>query len=285
MQRATAPRMDNLVSTGWLAQQLDADDLVILDATMHLPDVPRQAREEYVSGHVPGARFLDLASFVNAKSDVPKAVPTAEQFAQRMGALGVSSSSRVVLYDDSAIKSSARAWFIFALYGFEQVAILDGGIAKWRAEQRALESGEPTFETKHFPVPDARREVRSKADMLANCSSRAEQVVDARDGSRFAGEKGSGSEGHIPGAVNLPFPRLFADDGTYRAPDALRGEFENAGLDMSRPVVTACNSGMTAAVLLFGLNLAGKPDAALYDGSWMEWGNDPETPKEKGAAR
>ena len=277
--------MDSLVSTRWLADQLGADDLVVLDATMHLPDNPRDAAEEYAAAHLPGARWLDLASFVDTGSPVPKAVPTAEQFADRLGHLGITPESRVVLYDDSQIKSAARAWFVFRLYGFAGVAILDGGLAKWKAEGRALEAGQTPVTPSEFPLPTRRPGTRSKADILANCDQRAEQVVDARDAARFAGEEGSGSAGHIPGAGNVPFPLLFAADGTYRAPDEIAAIFAEAGVALDRPVVTSCNSGMTAAVLAFGLHLAGKRDAALYDGSWLEWGSDPDTPKQQGAAR
>ena len=274
--------MDCLVSTDWLAAELGADDLVVLDATMHLPDSPRDARAEFEAGHVPGARFLDLASFIDSSSEVPKALPTAEQFAERMCALGVSPDSRVILYDDSNIKSAARAWFVFTHYGFHTVALLDGGLAKWRTDGRPLESGGVDAPTSEFPVPTACRCVRTKAEMLANTASGAEQVVDARDAARFAGEESSGSEGHIPGAANVHFPRLFAEDGTWKDAEAIRAEFASEGVDLDRPVTASCNSGVTAAALLFGMHLAGKPDGALYDGSWLEWGSDPETPKEKG---
>ena len=275
--------MDRLVSTDWLAEHCTDADLVVLDATLHLPDSGRDARAEYLASHIPGARFLDLASFIDESSEVPKALPTAEQFADRMGALGLAPSSRVVLYDDSAIKSSARAWFIFDHYGMDQVAILDGGLAKWQAEGRATFDGEEACDPVDFPVPTPRRSVRSKADMLANCATREAQVVDARDNARFTGAPDSGSDGHIPGAANLHFPRLFREDGTWKDTPALRSEFAEAGVDLDRPVVASCNSGMTACVLLFGMGLEGKDDAALYDGSWMEWGSDPATPKESGA--
>ena len=277
--------MDSLVSTQWLAGELGAEDLVVLDATTHLPDSPRNSAADFAEAHLPGARFLDLASFVDPASAVPKALPTAKQFAGRLGALGIVPGDRVVLYDDSQIRSAARAWFIFRLYGFTRVAILDGGLAKWKREERPLASGPAPCAQTDFPVPHEVGSQRSKSDMLANIRSGAEQVVDARDAARFAGEEGSGSEGHIPGAVNVHFPRLFAEDGTYRSPANIALLFTEAGVDLAGPIVTSCNSGMTACVLAFGLHLAGKEDAALYDGSWLEWGNDPETPKEKGAAR
>ncbi len=277
--------MDSLVSTQWLADRLGADGLVVLDATMHLPDSPRNAAADFDTAHIPGARFLDLVTFVDPASAVPKALPTAQQFADRLGRLGIAPGDRVVLYDDSQIRSAARAWFIFRLYGFESVAILDGGLAKWKAEGRSLDEGPAVCAQTDFPLPSPVREVRTKAEMLANCQACAEQVVDARDAARFAGEEASGSEGHIPGAANLHFPQLFAEDGTYRAPGEIAALFADAGLDPDKPVVTSCNSGMTACVLAFGLHLAGRDDVALYDGSWLEWGGDPDTPKEKGESR
>ena len=277
--------MDSLVSTQWLADNLDTEDLVVVDATMHLPDSPRKSSVEFVEGHVPGARFLDLVSFVATASPVPKALPDARQFAERLSQMGIAPSSRVVLYDDSQIRSAARAWFIFRLYGFDQVAILDGGLGKWKSEGRPLEQGAASSAQSTYPAPHALRAVRTKTDMLANCRSRAEQVVDARDTARFAGEDGSGSEGHIPGAANVHYPALLAADGTYRSAEEIRSIFAAAGIDLDRPVVTSCNSGMTACVLAFGLHLAGKDDVSVYDGSWLEWSNDPDLPKEKGAAR
>ena len=276
--------MDKLVSIDWLAARLGADDIVVLDATMHLPDSERDARAEFEAGHIRGARFLDLASFVDAGSDVPKAVPTAEQFAERMGDLGVAQGSRIVLYDDSDIRSSARAWFILSNYGEDKVAVLDGGLGKWRSEGRELSQRVVDHAPRHRADPAPRREVRSKEEMLEDLETREWQVVDARDAERFAGVAGSGSQGHIPGARNVPFGKLFLPDGTYKSAQDIRAIFEDARVDLERPVVTTCNSGMTASVLLFGLSLTGKDDVALYDGSWMEWGSDPATPKESGEA-
>lgn len=277
--------MDKLVSTEWLAARLDADDLVILDATMHLPDCPRDARKEYEAGHIPGARFLDLESFIDTGSDVPKAIPTAQQFSERMSELGIAPGSRIVLYDDSEIRSAARAWFVLTHYGEKKVAILDGGLAKWRIEGRGLSDRVVGHAPREREVPQPERVVRSQRDLEQNIERQEWQVVDARDTARFEGQPGSGSEGHIPGARNAPFVRMFREDGTYRSPDAIRTEFKEAGLDLGQPIVTSCNSGMTASVLLFGLSLLGKHDTALYDGSWLEWGADPRTPKEQGEAR
>ena len=274
--------MDRLVSTEWLAARLEADDVVVIDASMHLPDSGRDAAAEFERGHIPGARFLDLASFSDGASVTPKALPTARQFAERMRDLGVARGTRVVLYDDSAILSAARAWFIFDHCGKRKVAILDGGLAKWRAEGRALEHGMPSHAPRDYPDPELRRDVRSKQDMLMNVQARSAQVVDARDAARFQGAEGSGSQGHIPGSLNVPFPSVLHDDGTYRSPEEIRSVFERAGVDLERPIVTSCNSGMTACVLAFALGLAGRDDVALYDGSWMEWGDDPDTPKEQG---
>ncbi|MAW90944.1 MAG: 3-mercaptopyruvate sulfurtransferase [Altererythrobacter sp.] len=274
--------MDKLVSTEWLAARMSSDDIVILDATQHLPDAGRDARAEFEDGHIPGARFLDLASFVDEESDVPKAVPSAEQFAERMGDLGIAPGSRIILYDDSAIRSSARAWFILDSYGEDNLAVLDGGLAKWRAEGRELSQRHVENAPRHRAEPEPTREVRTKEEIRENLEAAQWQVVDARDTARFEGKEGSGSEGHIPGARNVPFVRLLNDDGTYKDPNAIRTEFERAGVDLERPVVTTCNSGMTAAVLLFGLELTGKEDVELYDGSWMEWGSDPELPKDSG---
>ena len=285
---ATPRHMDNLVSTAWLAERLGESGLVVMDASAHLPDAGRNPRAEFEYSHIPGARFLDLESLKDLDSPVPAALPTAEQFAARMGEIGVSNGDRLVIYDDSAVKTSARAWFICRMYGIEEVAILDGGASKWRAEGRPLENGPSPTKPGTFAPRSGLGDVRSKADVLAIVASDAEQLLDARGAGRFTGaepEPRPGMpSGHIPGSRNLPFGRMLKPDGTFRDDAGLRAAFAEAGIDLEQPVVTTCGSGVTAAVLLFAMHLLGKDDVALYDGSWSEWGADPATPKATGPA-
>ncbi len=280
--------MDDLVSTAWLADRLGEPDLVVIDASAHLPDAGRNARAEFEYSHIPGARFLDLDSLKDLDSPVPAALPTAEQFAARMAELGVRDGDRVVIYDDSAVKTSARAWFICRMHGIEQVAILDGGAGKWRAEGRPLAKGAADNAPGAVTPRRGPGMVRSKAEVLANVASAAEQVLDARGAGRFTGaepEPRPGmASGHIPGSHNLPFGRMLKPDGTFRDEAGLRAAFAEAGIDLDQPVVTTCGSGVTASVLLFAMHLLGKDDVALYDGSWSEWGADPTTPKATGPA-
>lgn len=281
--------MDSLVSTEWLAQESGAPDLVVLDATLLDPGLGRDAKGEFAAGHVPGARFLDLATLVDGASPLPNTLPTAEQFAMRLGALGVRPESRVVLYDNSPWKTAARGWWMLRAAGFEAVAILDGGLAAWKAEGRPLEAGAAapvatpaTFAASPF------RATRDKAAVQANLQSDAEQLVDARAAARFEGKEAETRPGvvpgHIPGSRSLPYSRLFDADGKWKRGEALKAEFEAAGVDPARPLVVTCGSGITACVVAFGAHLLGRDDVALYDGSWTEWGGDPDTPKAVGAA-
>ena len=279
--------MESLVSTEWLAGELEAADLRIVDASSHLPMAGRDARAEFDAGHIPGAVFLDLTALVDPESPVPAALPKPEVFASRMQKLGIGDGSRIVLYDDSDVKTAARAWFMFTLFGAENVAILDGGLGKWKAENRPLEGQATSYRERHFTAWQHEGRIRSKADMLANIDSAAEQVVDARDEGRFSGDvpdfRPGVPSGHIPGSCNLPFYELYNPDGTFRSKDQIGRLFEERGIDLSKPITTTCGGGVTAACITFALQLIGKEDeVALYDGSWSEWAIDPDTPKATG---
>lgn len=280
--------MELLVTTEWLSKELGASDLRVVDATWFMPDGGRNAAAEYEGGHIPGAVFMDLAEIADSNSSLPNMLPPPEKFASRMQSLGLGDGSRIVVYDDSPYKSATRAWWMLTLFGAHDVAILDGGIAKWKAEGRALETGKPALRHRHFTVWKDESNVRTKADMLANLHSKDAVVVDARGAARFTGEEAEPradmASGHIPGSRNLPFADLFNADGTWKQGEALVAAFTAAGVNLDRQMITTCGSGMTAAVVLFGARLTGKKDVALYDGSWSEWGLDADTPKATGAA-
>jgi thiosulfate/3-mercaptopyruvate sulfurtransferase len=280
--------MDSLVTTEWLAAEMGASDLRIVDASKHLAETGRNARAEYEAGHIPGAVFMDLEELVDAQAPIENTLPSAAKFSSRMQALGLGDGSRIVLYDDSAVKTSARAWYMLRLFGAQNIAILDGGLAKWKAEGRQLNTGAETLRCRHFTTWCDESCLRSKAQVLANIASRAEQLVDARGPGRFSGaekEVRPGlASGHVPGAINVPYATLFRPDGTWKSGADLKATFEGAGLDLARPVVTCCGSGITACCLAFAMHLIGKDDVALYDGSWTEWGADPELPKAQGEA-
>lgn len=281
--------MDSLVSTEWLAHEMGASDLRIVDASYHLPETGRNAEAEHESGRIPGAVFMNLAELIDSESPVDNTLPSADKFASRMQALGLGDGSRIVLYDDSAIKSAARAWYMLSkVFGAHHVAILDGGLEKWKAEGRELATGRQTLRPRHFTAWSDHKRLRTKEDLLADLQRGEEQIVDARGAPRFTGEERESraglASGHIPGSRNVPYKTLYNEDGTFKDSSELEEIFAEVGVDLERPVVTTCGSGITACILAFALHLIDKRDVALYDGSWSEWGADPATPKATGPA-
>jgi thiosulfate/3-mercaptopyruvate sulfurtransferase len=279
--------MESLVSTDWLEAELGAADLRILDASWFLPASGRDARAEHEARHIPGAAFVDIEDLSDPDSPFPHMLPAAHRMASRMQALGVGDGSRTVVYDDSPLHSAARVWWMLGIFGARRVALLDGGLAKWRAEGRPIEQGGAAVRRGHFTPLLREGAVADKAE-VSRLLGADTQVVDARSAARFAGEEAEPrlglASGHIPGSKNLPHGALFNRDGTWKRGEDLRAAFEAAGVDLSKPVVTTCGSGVTAAVLLFGAHLLGKEDVTLYDGSWSEWGADPALPKATGPA-
>jgi thiosulfate/3-mercaptopyruvate sulfurtransferase len=279
--------MGPLVTTEWLAAELGKPDLIVFDATKYLPNEPKDGKAEFVRAHIPGGRYFDIDQIADPDTDLPHMVPTPGRFARLMGALGVGNGSRVVFYDQKGLASAARGWWLMGLFGHDDAAVLDGGLPKWVKEGRAVQDGEAALPKPAEFRPDYRAgQLRGVGDMLRNVLSRSEQVLDARAAGRFSGaipEPRAGMRsGHIPGSVSVPYTDLLHADGTFRPAGEVRGRFEAAGVDGSRPLVTSCGSGVTACILTLGLRVAGFPEGAVYDGSWTEWGGRSDTPVEIG---
>lgn len=276
--------MTPTVSTAWLAEHLGTPGLQVLDASLYMPAEAQDPRALFTAAHIPGARFFDLEQMADRETDLPHMVPTAGRFERAMAELGISNTDQVVFYDQKGLFSAARGWWMMRLFGHENAAVLDGGLPKWRAENHPLDSGVPDPATPgHFRPTLRAARLRGLGDMLDNIVTARERVLDARATARFTGAapepRPNLPSGHIPGAVSLPATELLAPDQTLLPPDALRARFAAAGVDGTRPIVTSCGTGVTAAILTLGLAVAGLPEGALYDGSWTEWASRPDTPK------
>ena len=277
----------SLVSTDWLAEHMEAPDVRIVDASWHMPATGRNPRAEYEAEHIPGAVFFDIDEIADTDNPLPHMVPSPEKFSSRMRKLGLGDGNRIVIYDTLGLVSAARAWWLLRLFGHQDVAILDGGLPKWKAEGRAVEDTPVKPAERHFTARINSFLLREKDQIARNIGMEREQVLDARSAGRFSGDEPEPREGlrggHIPGSLNLPYTELLnSEDKTFRGADELKATFDRTGLDFKKPVITSCGSGVTACVLAFGLHLLGHHRVAVYDGSWTEWALDEEQPVDTG---
>ncbi len=266
-----------IVETDWLAERLDAPDIVVVDASLHLPTTGRNAKAEYLAEHIPGALFFDIDDIADEESSLPHMLPSTVKFASRVKRMGIGDGVRVIAYDTVGLYSAARAWWMFRAMGHNDVAVLNGGLKKWKAEGRPVEDGEPPRRTpRHFSPRFHGELVRDASEVKGLIGNPVTQIVDARSAARFEGRepdpRPSLRPGHIPGSRNVPYASLLNADGTLKSEPELRAVFAAAGVDIARPVVASCGSGVTAGIVALALALLGRPHAAVYDGSWVEWG-------------
>jgi len=275
-----------LVSTSWLAEHLKDPDLRVFDASWYLPDTNRDAKAEFDAAHIPGARFFDIEDVSDHRSALPHTVPPVEKFISRMRAMGVGDGHQVVVYDGAGLFSAARVWWLLRLMGKTDVAVLDGGFPKWQAEGHPTEDMAPVMRDRHITVSRQNMLVRDVTQVAAASKLGDHTIVDARSPGRFRGEEDEPREGlragHIPGSCNIHYQRLISDDGTLLPVPELKRIFEASGVDLSKPVITSCGSGITAAILNLALERVGHREHALYDGSWAEWGMFDYLPIETG---
>lgn len=278
----------DIVSTEWLEAHLGSPDIAILDASWHLPTAGRDAKKEFEAAHIPGAQFFDIDELSDTTSPLPHMLPPPEKFSSRMRRMGVGDGKRVIAYDSVGLFSAARCWWMFKVFGHEDVAVLDGGLKKWLAEGRPVEDG-PVLkpQERHFTPRVRATMVRDMKQVAAALKSGTAQLADARSGTRFRGEEVEPRPhvraGHMPGAKNVHYASLLKPDGTLKSPAEITVVFQAAGIDLSKPVITSCGSGITAAILSLGLTLTGAREHALYDGSWTEWGGSDGTEVATGA--
>jgi len=275
-----------LVSTEWLEAHLKDPDLRIIEASWHMPAAGRDARAEYGRTHIPGARFFDIDEISDARSALPHMAPPPEKFISRMRAMGVGDGHQVVVYDSVGVFSAPRVWWTFRLMGKTDIAVLDGGLPKWVAEGRPVEDMPPVLRDRHITVQRQANLVRDVTQVAAAAKLGSHEIIDARSAGRFRGDEPEPRPGlrpgHIPGSRNVPFGQVLNADGTMKSPDELQRVFAQAGVDLDKPAITTCGSGVTAAILNLALERIGKHDHSLYDGSWAEWGMYGDLKVEKG---
>jgi len=276
-----------VVSTAWLADRLAAPDIAIIDASWHLPAAKRDAKAEFREGHIPGAQFFDIDDISDTETSLPHMLPSPEKFASRMRKLGIGDGKKVIAYDAAGLFSAARAWWMFRVFGHDDVAVLDGGLPKWKAGACPLEEGPARKpQERHFTARYQAMMVRDKSDVLRAVEKRDAAIADARSLPRFSAREPEPRPGvrggHMPGAKNVHYAALLRPDGTLKSPEEIAEVFAAAGVDVGKPVITSCGSGVTAAILSLGLTLIGAKDHGLYDGSWSEWGAAADTPVETG---